>query len=242
MKIVHGIGGLIQMCIAVHLVCVVTSVLRPASPYYFLLRKTGFCAGLAAVILSFNAGLVHLHLSRPVFWIALACAQVSILVSLATANYSWWLGLRLFAAVYKAMGFSSGLWMAAVLTLFAAVYEEIIWRLNFLGYFRSAWVGVAAGSALFYICHIPRSGKIRIPRMLDLCWFSLLNGWLFVVTNSLVAVVIVHWLRNWLLANLRGNMDEAYRKSLKTTLQRALALLPGASKMPRQTSPNMSTR
>jgi membrane protease YdiL (CAAX protease family) len=221
MNTVHGTGIAIRMCIAVHMVCIVASVLRPASRYYFLLRKAGFLAGLAAVTLSFNAGLVLMNVSKPALWIALACAQLSMLVSLVTANYSWRQGLRLFADVYKVIEFSAGLWMAAVLTLLAAVYEEIIWRLNFLGYFRNAWIGVAAGSVLFYICHIPRSGKTRIPRMLDLCCFSFLNCWLYLVTNSLVAVVIVHWLRNWLLANLRGHMDEPYRKSLKATLQRA---------------------
>jgi membrane protease YdiL (CAAX protease family) len=242
MKIAHGLGIAIQMCIAVHLAFIVASVLRPASRYYFLLRKAGFLAGLTAMILSFRAGLVRPNLSQRVFWTALICAHISMLVSLVTANYSWWQGLRLFVTVYKVIEFSSGLLLAAVLTLFAAVYEEIIWRLNFLGYFPKAWIGVAIGSVLFYACHIPRSKKIRIPRMLDLCCFSFLNCWLFLATNSLAAVVIVHWLRNWLLANLRGNLDETYRKSLKTTLERALVLLPGPLKLLRQPRPNMSIR
>ena len=121
--------------------------------------------------------------------------------------------------------------MTAMLTLMAAVYEEIIWRLNFLGYFSNAWFGVLASSLLFYLCHVPRSGKVRIPRMLDLFCFSVLNCWLFLSTQNLAAVVIVHWLRNWLLANLRRRLDDAYRSSLEATMERAWGFLPGLLKM-----------
>jgi membrane protease YdiL (CAAX protease family) len=80
-----------------------------------------------------------------------------------------------------------------------AFYEEVFWRVYFQGavYYltQQAWIAVAISSVLFWLYH-PENRKRPTSSTVEFAAFSIFLGAVFEISHSLVAVVLIHLIRN----------------------------------------------
>ena len=95
--------------------------------------------------------------------------------------------------------------------LLIAIYEEIIWRVIILMVVASYTNSLSAlifVSSLFFYIHLHRF--YNRPQAIEFLIFSMLLSTVYLITNSLLYVIVIHFVRNLLIGicSQKGNCDE----------------------------------
>jgi membrane protease YdiL (CAAX protease family) len=88
------------------------------------------------------------------------------------------------------------LWMW---TIFSVSLEEVIWRLYAIRFAASQWgeiLGLTLCSLLFTASHSHLLRLKRSYQLLELLLFALVIGQIWIMTNSLLIVIVIHMVRN----------------------------------------------
>jgi membrane protease YdiL (CAAX protease family) len=101
-----------------------------------------------------------------------------------------------------------------VYILLNTLKEELIWRSAFVNILRSIYTNdlaiLLSGSILFYLLHWPKKSKFTFMTEIELYIFSLLLYFLYLRTDSLIVVWIIHFIRNSYLKFFRLRLKNAY--------------------------------
>jgi membrane protease YdiL (CAAX protease family) len=96
--------------------------------------------------------------------------------------------------------------------LLTAAYEEIVWRaviLIVIATYTNSLVAVIFGSFLFFYLHLHRF--YNRPQAVEFFIFSLLLSMVYLMTNSLLHVIVIHFVRNLLISICsQGSRGEGY--------------------------------
>ena len=84
--------------------------------------------------------------------------------------------------------------------LLANIQEELIWRAAFvhlmMPLFGDIFLTVAAGATIFYIIHLPVMRPVVIAAHIEFVLFSILLYVFYIQTFSIIAVCLIHFIRN----------------------------------------------
>lgn len=153
--------------------------------------------GAPAVIAMGLAPLARSLQWSPVY-LLLALAVFAVSVVLTTVEpESYWRGLR---QALRRLPPRYQLQQAAWAGLTAA-YEEVVWRLagqSMLCMTLRPGTAVLLVAAIFTFWHRRRTGT-NLLLVAELFSFSLLQGWLFLVTSDLLLITLMHAVRNFLI-------------------------------------------
>lgn len=87
-----------------------------------------------------------------------------------------------------------------MVTLIQTLVEELVWRSAFIYIFNqfgfTTFQILIAGSLLFYFIHLNLSKKIIILSEIELLVFSFILYLIFISTESIITVWIIHFMRN----------------------------------------------
>jgi membrane protease YdiL (CAAX protease family) len=194
----------------------------PYSAHYLKLKKLALASGLIAVGLASwcFAGVIKWRVQSAAIPIAFCLAQVSSLVALSSANFSFRLGWRQFEQFYRHLPWRRPPLFAGAVILLAAIYEEMIWRQLLMTALGGGFIANIVVTLLFCACHISERRKIRYPRMIDLGFFSLVAGLSFQVTGNLAFVSLIHWLKNSMIFLIRCRQDPQYSGAMRSVRDR----------------------
>ena len=202
----------------------------PRTSHYYKLKKLALVAGALAVpFLLWGNGWPTITVRL----VAISCvvAYGALLCALCLANFSVSLGLRNFRKALS-LGVLVETPAAATMILCGVVFEEVIWRAGVQVRLGNNFMAVVAGAVLFHLCHVVKSKKVRIPKMLDIWFFSAVVGVAFLLTHSLFMVIVIHAMRNLHLFHLRYRHEKKYQDMIDTSqtafrsaVRRKLALL-----------------
>jgi len=103
------------------------------------------------------------------------------------------------------------LWRLTATHLLTAIYEEVIWRVIILvvvANYTNSLFAVIFVSCLFFYIHLHRF--YSRPQAIEFLIFSMLLSTVYLTTNSLLHVIVVHFVRNLLIGicSKRGDYDE----------------------------------
>ena len=88
----------------------------------------------------------------------------------------------------------------ALRVLVASAQEELIWRAAFVYLAENIWTDrfyiVLAGTTLFYLVHLPAMRPVIFIAHFEFILFTLFLYLIFLQTGSIIAVTIIHFLRN----------------------------------------------
>jgi len=92
---------------------------------------------------------------------------------------------------------------------FTAILEEVFWRLCVQGIliqYLSMHKAILITGCLFWVVHTHRF-KNSIPRMVELFLFSLLLGYSFELSQSILLCIVMHFMRNMLIIGYRMSLS-----------------------------------
>ena len=98
--------------------------------------------------------------------------------------------------------------------LLSTLKEELIWRSTFVYILRNIQASdlsiLLLGSGLFYLLHWPKKSKIIFMTEFELYLFSFYLYFIYLRTDSLIVVWIIHFIRNSYLKYFRMTLKNAY--------------------------------
>lgn len=200
-------AGSILLC--GHLACLLAA---PYSSYYHRLKKLALWLGVFALPAIVSRA-PHITITIRLIILAFVFAYVALFCALSFANFSMIQGFHNFRKAFSFRIFKVPPAML-ILILFGALFEECIWRVGVQTALGNGTAAMIATALLFHLCHLVRSRKLRIPKMLDIWCFSLVNGFVFSATSSLFAVVVIHAVRNIHLFRLRYEHEPKYHNAI----------------------------
>ena len=96
---------------------------------------------------------------------------------------------------------------------FSTFLEELIWRSTYVNILRNIHINyfsiLLSGSILFYLLHWPKKSKFTFMTEIELYIFSLFLYFIYLRTESLVVVWIIHFIRNSYIKFFRLTLNNA---------------------------------
>jgi membrane protease YdiL (CAAX protease family) len=98
-----------------------------------------------------------------------------------------------------------------------AIYEEIVWRvvvLQVIANYTNSVFAVISASGLFFLLHLGRF--FNTNQAVEFFMFSLLLSILYLISGSLLHVIVIHFVRNVLISinSLGKDYDEENTRTL----------------------------
>jgi membrane protease YdiL (CAAX protease family) len=118
---------------------------------------------------------------------------------------------RWFEMLSDAVG--SGGWTVLLTVVLAPIFEETIFRGLILEPARQKWgaaTGIVVSAALFGLVHAP-----ILPQMVNAFVMGIVMGYIYVLTDSLIPVIIIHAVNNaiaYLLLEITGSQNTGMRE------------------------------
>lgn len=128
--------------------------------------------------------------------VALNSPNFAFLLSFKFKIYRWFKSLFTFSNSHKAI-------------LIRTLIEELVWRSSFTYICRELGLEnvyiIISGSLLFYLIHLDLSKKIIVLSEFELLIFSFLLYFVFISTESIIVVWIIHFMRNSYLQFIKSD-------------------------------------
>lgn len=198
----------------------------PYSKHYRRLKQLALVLGIVSIIcLPATSWATYSFRLRPdTLLYTIALGNLAFLISLSSARYSLKIGWRNFVYFYRRIG-SSPVNAYVPLLLVMAFYEEVIWRGAIQARLGNNVWAILLTVPLFYLSHVPPTRKFRIPRVIDLCALTLLQGSCYYVFENLTMVIGIHFIKNYCSYSIRYQKDAKYSVHIDGVLQKVLARL-----------------
>ena len=228
----HEMEALLEsLCLTAYVVaCVVAPHLRSCAR----LRRFALLPAIIAIALIATQGNSLLRITARGTVCAVLIAIACLFLSFVCANMSLVRGARLFVEALDIRALHSAPPFLCILPAVAsAAVEEAIWRGGVQFRLGGGAGNILLTALLFYLAHLPRSRKVRIPKLLDLIAFSIVCSASFLLFASLWVPLIVHVMRNSILYLTRYNQETRFREAsdnLAGRLQATRSHLAGAAR------------
>jgi membrane protease YdiL (CAAX protease family) len=215
------ISAVVTGLLILHVLCLMVA---PYSKHYRRFKQAALVLGVVSILcLPATSWANYSFRLRPdTLFYMIVLGNLAFLISLSSARYSLKIGWRNFAYFYRRIA-SSPINAYVPLLLVMAIYEEVIWRGAIqvrLG--NSVWA-ILLTVPLFYLSHVPPTRKFRIPRVIDLCALTLLQGVCYYVFENLTMVIGIHFVKNYCSYSIRYQKDAKYSAHIDGVLQKVLA-------------------
>ena len=219
--LVGHLTAIVTALLVLHVLCLMTA---PYSKHYHQLKRIALILGIISIIcLPATSWASYSFKLRPdLLLYTIALGNFAFLVSLVSARYSLKIGWHNFVFFYRRIG-RSPINAYILLLLVLAAYEEVIWRGAIqvrLG--NNVWA-IFFCLPLFYLSHVPPTRKFRIPRVIDLCALTLIQGFCYYVFENLSMVIGIHFIKNLCSYSIRYQKDAKYNAHMDAVRQKVLA-------------------
>ena len=221
--LVGYLSAIVTGLLVLHVLCLMAA---PYSRHYRQLKQIALVLGIVSIIClpaaSWASYSFKLRADTLLYTIALG--NFAFFISLVSARYSLKIGWKNFVFFYRRIG-RSPINAYILLLLVMAIYEEVIWRGAIqvrLG--NNVWA-ILLILPLFYLSHVPPTRKFRIPRVIDLCSLSLIQGFCYYAFENLSMVIGIHFIKNLCSYSIRYQKDAKYSAHMDEMRQQVLARL-----------------
>jgi membrane protease YdiL (CAAX protease family) len=217
------LSAIVTVLLVLHVLCLMAA---PYSKHYRRLKQIALVLGVVSIIcLPATSWAAYSFKLRPdTLLYTIALGNFAFLISLVSARYSLKIGWHNFIYFYRRIS-RSPINAYIPLLLVMAFYEEVIWRGAIqmrLG--NSVWA-ILLTVPLFYLSHVPPTRKFRIPRVIDLCALTLIQGFCYYAFENLSMVIGIHFIKNYCSYSIRYQKDAKYSAHIDGVLQKVLARL-----------------
>jgi|GEM_PF-4642340 len=217
------LSAIVTGLLILHVLCLMVA---PYSKHYRQIKRVALVLGVLSIVcLPATSWASYSFKLRPdTLLYTILLGNLAFLVSLVSARYSLKIGWGNFVFFYRRLG-RTHLGVYTLLLLIMAFYEEVIWRgaiQVMLG--NSVWA-ILLMCPLFYLSHVPPTRKFRIPRVIDLCSLTLIQGFCYYAFDNLSMVIGIHFIKNLCSYSIRYQKDAKYSAHMDQVQQKVFARL-----------------